>query len=69
MDYSPPGSSVLGISQARRAEWVAISYFWGSSQPRDQTHVSNCLEIKEVLVDAVERESLRCCCCALRQQA
>ena len=26
MDYSPPGPSVHGISQARILEWVAISY-------------------------------------------
>ena len=26
MDYSPPDSSVHGISQARRLEWVAISF-------------------------------------------
>ena len=26
MDYSPPGSSVHGIFQARIWEWVAISY-------------------------------------------
>ena len=26
MDYSPPGSSVRGISQAGKLEWVAISY-------------------------------------------
>ena len=26
MNYSPPGSSVHGISQARVREWVAISY-------------------------------------------
>ena len=38
-DYSPPGSSVHGISQARILEWVAIS-FPGSSQSRDQTQVS-----------------------------
>ena len=25
MDYSPPGSAVNGISQARILEWVAIS--------------------------------------------
>ena len=25
MDYSPPGSSVHGILQARKLEWVAIS--------------------------------------------
>ena len=37
---SPPGSSVHGIFQARILEWIAISYSRGSSQPRDQTHVS-----------------------------
>ena len=39
MDYSPSGSSVHGISQARILEWVAISFSKGSSQPRDQTCV------------------------------
>ena len=40
MNCSPPGSSVHGIFQARILEWVAISFFRGSSQPRDQTQVS-----------------------------
>ena len=40
MDCSLSGSSVYGISQARILEWVAISYSRGSSQPRDQTHIS-----------------------------
>ena len=40
VDCHPPGSSVHGILQARIVEWVAISYTWGSSQPRDQSHVS-----------------------------
>ena len=40
MDYSPPGSSVHGIFQARMLEWVAIFFSRGSSQPRDETHVS-----------------------------
>ena len=39
MDCSPPGSSVHGISQARILEWVAISFYRGSSQQRKQTHV------------------------------
>ena len=30
-NYSPPGSSVHGILQARILEWVAISSFRGSS--------------------------------------
>ena len=36
MDCSLPGSSVLGIFQARILEWVAISYSRGSSCPRDK---------------------------------
>ena len=35
VDWSLPGSSVHGILQARILEWVAISFTWGSSQPRD----------------------------------
>ena len=31
MDCSPPGSSVYGILQARILEWVAISFYEGSS--------------------------------------
>ena len=41
MDYSPPGSSVHGISQARILEWVIISFSRGSSQSSDQTCVSD----------------------------
>ena len=37
MDCSPPGSSVHGIFQARKLEWVSISYSRGSSRPRGQT--------------------------------
>ena len=40
MDCSLPGSSVRGIFQARVLEWVAISFFRGSSWPRDWTQVS-----------------------------
>ena len=35
-----PGSSVLGLLQARLLEWVAISFSRGSSQPRDRTFIS-----------------------------
>ena len=35
MDYSPPGSSVHGILQARIFEWVAISFSRASSGLRD----------------------------------
>ena len=43
MDHSPAGFSVHGILQARILKWVAVSgtpFSRGSSQPRDQSHVS-----------------------------
>ena len=40
MDCSLLGSSIHGIFQARTLEWVAITFSKGSSQPRDQTHIS-----------------------------
>ena len=40
MDCSSPGSSAHGISQARILEWVAISFSRGSSQLRNQPHLS-----------------------------
>jgi len=39
MDCSRPGSSVHWVFQAILV-WVAISFFRGSSWPRDQTHIS-----------------------------
>ena len=41
MDCSPPGSSVLGILQARILEWIAISLSRGSSWARNRTQVSS----------------------------
>ena len=38
--YSPPGPSVLWISQARTLEGVAISSSRASSRPRDRTYLS-----------------------------
>ena len=40
MDYSPPGSSVLGLLQARLLEWAAMPSSRGSSQSRDRSQVS-----------------------------
>ena len=40
MNCSPSDSSAHGILQARILEWVAISFFRGSSWPRDRTLVS-----------------------------
>ena len=39
MDYSPPGSSVRGMLQARILEWVAIPSLRASSRPRDGIQV------------------------------
>ena len=39
-DCSPPGSSVLGVLQARILKWVTIPFSRGSSQPGNQTWVS-----------------------------
>ena len=40
MNYSPAGSSVQEILQARILEWVAISFSRGSSQPRNRTCIT-----------------------------
>ena len=40
MDYSPTGSPVHGLLQARILECVATPFSRGSSQPRDETQVS-----------------------------
>ena len=37
IDWSPPGSSVHGILQARILEWLAVPFSRGSSRPRDWT--------------------------------
>ena len=39
MDYSPPGSSVHQILQAKIMKWVTMPSCRGSSQPRNQTRV------------------------------
>ena len=41
MDYSPPGFSVHGISQARILEWVAISFSRRPYPPWDQSQDSS----------------------------
>ena len=40
MDYSLPGSSVLGILQATVLEWIAMPASKRSSPLRDGTHLS-----------------------------
>ena len=56
IDCSPPGSSVQGISQERILEWVATSFSRGSSQARDQTHIS-CIG-RRILCHWATREAL-----------
>ena len=40
MNCSLPGSSINGVLLARILEWIVISSSRGSSQPKDQTHIS-----------------------------
>ena len=59
MDFSPygpylPGSSVLGILQARILEQVAMLSSRGSSRPRDRTWVSHIAD--DFLTDWATRE-------------
>ena len=44
MDCNLSGSSVHGIFQAIVLEWIAVSFFSGSSQPRDRTQVSRIVD-------------------------
>ena len=72
MDCSPPGSSVHGIYQARILEWVVISSFMRSFQPRNQTHISCISHIgKWILYHWPTWEAchinLSCCCCSVAQ--
>ena len=55
MHCSLPCFPVRGILQARVLEWVALSFSRGSSQPRDQTHVS-CIG-RRVLYHSAPREA------------
>ena len=59
MDYSPPGSSIHGILQARILEWVAISYSRGSSDPGIE-HTSPAGG-RRVLYCRATGEALLCC--------
>ena len=40
VECSPPGSSVIGVSQARILKWVTTSFYRGSSRLTDQTCIS-----------------------------
>ena len=49
MDYSPPGSSVHRILQARILEWVAISFSRGSSNPGIEPMSLQLLHCRQIL--------------------
>jgi len=55
-------ASVHGIFQARILEWMAISSSRGSSQPRDQTHIScvSCIG-RQILYHCITWEALSVC--------
>ena len=54
VDCSLPGSSVMGILQARILEWVAMPSSRGSSRPRDQTCLLHC---RQILYSSATREA------------
>ena len=67
MNCSPLGSSVLGISQARKLERVVISFSRGSSPPGDLTCVS-CIG-RRILYHLVTWEAQRRACVCLVAQS
>ena len=73
MDCSPPGSSVHGIYQARILEWVDISSFMRSFQPRNQNHIPCISHIDKWILyhwatwKACHTNLSCCCCCSVAQ--
>ena len=57
---SLPGSSVHGISQARKLEWIAMPSSKGSSQPRNWTRVL-CIAGRFFIVRATRGASISSC--------
>ena len=68
MNYSPSGSSVHGILQARILKWVAMPFSRGSSQPRDWTRVSysllhfHCHHIDSIFIASHRQKCTPTCC-------
>ena len=60
MDCSPPGSSVHGILQERILEWVAMPSSWGSSSPRDRTHITSPALAGRFFTTSATWEALAC---------
>ena len=66
-DYSPPGSSVHGILQARILERVAISFSRRSSQLRDQICFSYVSCIFICVYVYKHTNGIHYCCCSVAQ--
>ena len=66
MDCSLPSSSVHGLFWARLLEWVALSLSRGSSQPRDQTHVSTSPALQVILYHSATREAHKAQCLLIK---
>ena len=60
MDWSPPGSSVHGISQARTLEWVVISFSRDLSNPGIELTVPSqvVLVVKNLPANAGDKRDL-----------
>ena len=63
MDYTPSGSSVLGIFQARLLVRIAISYSRGSSWSRDRTWVLRTCIGRWILHDCATWKRVCVCVC------
>ena len=63
LDCSLPGSSVHGIFQARTLEWVTVFSSRGSSQSRDQTHISCSSALTGRFFTTEPPEKLHTCVC------
>ena len=59
--YSPPGSSVHGILQARILEWVAMPSSRGSSSPRDRSCIS-CIAGRFYTTEPLAKPTCVCVC-------
>ena len=67
MDYSPPGSSVHGILQARILEWVAIPLFQGIF-PTQGWNPGLCLHCRQILYCLSHQGSPeQCCYCSVAE--
>ena len=60
MDWSPPGSSVDQVLQARTLEQVVVLSSWGSSQTRNRTPASPALQADSLPSEPARRPYVRC---------